>query len=429
MKKTTKKLLGGLTLALALILGVSTNGANVKARGEAYVPDMSKETVPFDAVRVVGQNEKTREVMNTVNGVVNTAYPNWSMVGGPPAHTALDLAVSQADWSEVSAMRIRLMSHKTPDAPADASGNNIAIGISGLNQAGNNIVQMVTKPNSGKVRFARPDESDIGTLYWINDSIPFFSMGRYMNCYVQIDLSDGLEGAFNYMATNQNKLFTSAGNATTNPIDIENIKNVFIYFEPFNYENICMDFGTVDVKIGNTWTTVFDISKGGLVEKLPTKGWYQTVVGLNPNQAIMDPCQADSFNTDMSCCDVYKVKKTACAEHINSNGDCFCDVCFASVPHWFSNIEDDDENLPCELCGEHICGKGVCYDLDHDGGCDVCNHREYVDQGSPNPPSSSDSSDGKKKSGCGSSMIGVSALTTGALGLALVRLFKKKEND
>ena len=196
----TKQLFGRITAILLLIFAllVAVFGAGfTAARAEEYTYPVLEETSPFAGVRVTGINQRVQNILGTGSekGVVNAQgvqlYKHlWSVEGKPSGIVNLNLAVEVSDWSNASAMRIRIKSNKLPEANANAQDNNIAIGYGVKSATTDKIVLKMDKPYSGGVSFNKQNGDMQSSLFFINDQIPYFSMGRQMNTYVTANLGD-----------------------------------------------------------------------------------------------------------------------------------------------------------------------------------------------------------------------------------------------
>ena len=199
------------------------------------------------------------------------------------------------------------------------------------------------------------------------------------------------------------------------------VKFVFIRFEPQNYANMCLDVGNVEILVDGEWITAVDMSKAQIVQKEGGETWYEAITGMSANQCILDPNYESGATTEAFRMET--IEATLCEKHSDSDGDGYCDRCFATVPHMFIDVLPiGDKDGLCDECGNAVCGDGKCVDENGDGGCDVCGHSNYVEQPEPEPepepdptpePGGADSSD-DSEGGCG----GVIAVGAGSIVLA-----------
>ena len=462
----TKQLFGRITaillLIFALLVAVFGAGFSVVRAEEYTYPDI-EETSPFAGVRVTGINQRVQNILGTGSekGVVNAQgmqlYKHlWSVEGKPSGIVNLDLAVEISDWSKASAMRIRIKSNKLPEANADAQDNNIAIGYGVKSATSNKIVLKMDKPYSGGVSFNKQNGDMQSSLFFINDQIPYFSMGRQMNTYVTANLdgttfgnlTDYVQSTPNgdtwytlYDKNEQKNIFDYVGEydlddstiytgetdkdgnklVKDSEVDMTQVKFVFIRFEPQNYANMCLDVGNVEILVDGEWITAVDMSKAQIVQKEGGETWYEAITGMSANQCILDPNYESGATTEAFRMET--IEATLCEKHSDSDGDGYCDRCFATVPHMFIDVLPiGDKDGLCDECGNAVCGDGKCVDENGDGGCDVCGHSNYVEQPEPEPepepdptpePGGADSSD-DSEGGCG----GVIAVGAGSIVLA-----------
>ena len=450
-------------LAAAMFCAGSFNAmAMNRAVAETYVYPEVEETSPFNGVRITGINQRVQNILGTGGGTKHL----WSVDGKPSGIVNLDMAVEESDWSEATAMRIRLKSNQLPEAPTNAQDNNIAVGFGVKSAHSDKIVLKMNAPY-GKMSFQKRSGQQDGTLYFINNEIPYFSMGRLMNTYVTgqlkdatfVNLTDYVQSTPNgdtwyqlYSENVQNNIFDYIGEYDTaddsiytgqsdkdghklvrdSEVDMTNVKFVFIRLEPQNYANMCLDIGDVEILVNGEWQTAVDMSKVSVAEKQTEKTWYQTVTSLRANECILDPTYESGATTE-----AFKLKKIeakACDEHFDDNLDGMCDRCFEYMPHELYDLGGDGI---CDDCGRAICGEGVCKDEDGDGGCDVCFHTDYVEQPAPKPPVNPEDSDSensdknqgkgseKHDSGCGSVIGGLAALPV--LGAVFFVVYEKRK--
>ena len=398
-----KKFVAALFLALTLLvaLPLSVFGASADTGYTAHF-DTCGETSPFAAVRLTVQTDPLYKTTS-----------EWFVSGEPASRVALEMALSVTDWSKATEMRIRFKSNALPNSPSTSHDNNMAIGFVGR-ATDENLYRKINKPYSS-LRFTTPSEEVAGDLHFINDQIPFFNMGRQMNCYIQVPLT---EETFGWYGETQDNV-VALGNDTIGGL-WEEVRFVTILLEPQNYGGMCLDIGDVEVKIDGVWQTAFDASEAELITKATDKTWGETLENMTANQCILEPF-VERCTTD--CCRAELIEATPCETHPDFDGDGFCDRCYAVVPHMFIDVlPAGDKDGLCDICGNAVCGEGKCVDENGDGGCDICGHSNYVEQPEPEPepepdltpepggPDSSDDSEG----GCG----GVIAIGAGSIVLA-----------
>ena len=398
-----KKFVAAAFLALVLLIGLSLSAFGVSAdTGYTAHIDTCGETSPFAAVRLTVQTDPLYKTTS-----------EWFVSGEPASRVALEMALSVTDWSNATEMRIRFKSNALPNSPSTSHDNNMAIGFVGR-ATDENLYRKINKPYSS-LRFTTPSEEVAGDLHFINDQIPFFNMGRQMNCYIQVSLT---EEAFGWYGETQDNV-VALGNDTIGGL-WEEVRFVTILLEPQNYGGMCLDIGDVEVKIDGVWQTAFDASEAELITKATDKTWGETLENMTANQCILEPF-VERCTTD--CCRAELIEATPCETHPDSDGDGFCDRCYAVVPHMFIDVlPAGDKDGLCDICGNAVCGEGKCVDENGDGGCDICGHSNYVEQPEPEPepepdptpePGGPDSS-GDGEGGCG----GVIAIGAGSIVLA-----------
>lgn len=238
----TKRIFGR-TVSIALLLFAllfAVFGAGfTAARAEEYTYPVLEETSPFAGVRVTGINQRVQNILGTGSekGVVNAQgvqlYKHlWSVEGKPSGIVNLNLAVEVSDWSNASAMRIRIKSNKLPEANANAQDNNIAIGYGVKSATTDKIVLKMDKPYSGGVSFNKQNGDMQSSLFFINDQIPYFSMGRQMNTYVTANLDDKTFGNLtDYVQSTPN------GDTWYTLYDKNEQENIFDYVGEYDLED------------------------------------------------------------------------------------------------------------------------------------------------------------------------------------------------
>ena len=415
-----KKFVAAAFLALVLLIGLSLSAFGVSAdTGYTAHFDTCGETSPFAAVRLTVQTDPLYKNTN-----------DWFVSGEPSSRVALEMALSVTDWSKATEMRIRFKSNALPNSPSTAHDNNMAIGFVGR-AADGKLYRKINKPYSS-LRFMTQSETVAAQLFYINDQIPFFSMGRQMNCYIQAPLA---EGSFGWYGEAENNV-VALGNDSVGDI-LGDVRFATILLEPQNYGGMCLDIGDVEVKVGGVWQKAFDASKAELITKAADKTWAQTLEGMTANQCILEPF-VEQCTTE--CCRVELIEATPCETHADANGDGYCDRCFAAVPHMFIDVLPiGNKDGLCDTCGLAVCGEGKCVDANGDGGCDVCGHTDYVEQPEPEPdpePGTNEggnqgSADDGGEGGCGGAIaIGAGSLVlAGVTVLAAVAMLRKKRKE
>ena len=482
----TKRIFGR-TVSIALLLFAllfAVFGAGfTAARAEEYTYPVLEETSPFAGVRVTGINQRVQNILGTGSekGVVNAQgvqlYKHlWSVEGKPSGIVNLNLAVEVSDWSNASAMRIRIKSNKLPEANANAQDNNIAIGYGVKSATTDKIVLKMDKPYSGGVSFNKQNGDMQSSLYFINDQIPYFSMGRQMNTYVTANLDDKTFGNLTdyvqstpngdtwytlYDKNEQENIFDYVGEydledptiytgktdkdgnklVNDSPVDMTQVKFVFIRFEPQNYANMCLDVGDVEILVDGEWITAVDMSKAQIAQKESGETWYDAITGMSANQCMLDPNYESGATTEAFRMET--IEATPCGSHADANGDGYCDRCFAAVPHLFIDVLPiGNKDGLCDTCGLAVCGEDKCVDANGDGGCDVCGHTDYVEQPEPEPGSEpgtdgaddgsngnqSETTDDGGEGGCNSAIgAGSLVLAAGAVSVSLTAARKKRK--
>lgn len=426
--KSMKKWISGLITSVATALvAITCVFAPVTASAATYTPefDVCEETSPFRAVRILGQKEK----INAQPGhYVNGEYI-WAVAGNPSPQVNLNFAVSVNDWSNATEMRIRFKSNGLESANTNSGDNNIAVGFGGWNDSNSGIFRKITKP-FGNAKFTDANEKSVSGLYYVNSNIPYFNVGRWQNCYVQIPLD---AESFQDVAPSENNIFKLGPvSGSEDKLDMTRIEFVYIKLEPMNYNAMCFDFGDIEIKINGEWVKVFDSTQGSIATKKSNN--RNTILALQDNQWFLDPHYDETVGTTTDGYQLSVIEATPCVIHTDANVDSRCDLCLGPVPHYNYDLFGDGE---CDDCGKSICGDGVCVDETGDGGCDVCYHRDYVAQ--PEPPVDDEpetpigpsvppaGGNEGKKDGCGS-VIGVAPFAVVTFATALVCVFKKKED-
>ena len=462
MKNICKKAVLSLA-AFSVIFNMALAGTVVSASAEDYFYPVVEETTPFSGVRVTGINERVQNILGVgdVPGNVSQGaqlYKHlWSVDGKPSGIVNLNLAVEVSDWSQATAMRIRIKSNKLPDAYETAQDNNIAIGYGVKSEKSDKIVLKMDKPYSGGLSFNNRNGSTQSSLFFINDQIPYFSMGRHMNTYVTGQLNDTTFGnvtdyvqstpngdtwytlyneniqqnIFDYLGEydlSDESIYTGKTDKDGNrlvvdsAVDMTQVRFVFIRFEPQNYSNMCFDVGNVEILVNGEWITAVDMSKTRIAEKKAGETWYQAITGMKANECILDPTYESGATT--AAFKIETIEKTPCGTHTDNNGDGTCERCFEAVPHMFTDIFPiGNKDGLCDSCGKPVCGEDVCVDENKDGGCDVCGHNDYIEEPEPDDPQEpgepddpehpgdpstpgGDDKPADKKSGCGGSIAG-----------------------
>ena len=443
-----KKLISTIALAAAMTAGAAAVPA-ASYSASAAEAIVCETTTAFDAVRFTQQRTVTE----------------WTQQDGPTGQIFFMFKTSVSDWSEATNIRFRIQSNKIQGAADNSNGNNLAIGYGGKmdfdwileqdgktqqdvdmykNIYGNDIVRMINNKYADGVKFTKEDGSPSGNVYFIDaggPTLPYFNMGRLYNGFIEASLASDQWRQEDSGEFTQWKRPNNGGGFTWNmPVDMTTIDHFFIKLEPKNYAGMCIDIGDVEIKVNDQWVTVFDSSEAELVKKDEGKTWVETYQAMTPNQVIMDPNRADSFNATTTTFTMTYIEATTCAVHNDGNSDGVCDRCFERIPH---ELWDIDEDGKCDDCKKEYCE--TCEDSDNDGVCDECYHfvEGYVEPPAEvDPPAGGNSGSGEnggsssgntnnsstnKKGGCKGAIGGVSV---GAiLGVGAVCMLLKKKKD
>ena len=401
--KRIRKLMSVITAAFAVMIGVcaaNSLGVSADALGDPCV---------FDAVQV----EQVKKA------------PDWAASGEASGQVFLNFAVEESDWTDATALRIRLQSLNNGNfLPNNSGGNNIAVAIGAKSTRTDNTVWQINTPYSD-VKYVYPTGEAGPNLYFINTNIPYFVVPREYTGCVELQLNETTWKEES--GTIGRSIRAIAGETGQSAIDMSQVRYVSIKFEPLNYEGIVMNFGNIEINVNGNWKTVVDVSKTQLVTKPQEKTWSEAIAALTANQAMMDPVYTDSLNVNTSAFEIRKMPATPCAEHIDLGSNGVCDRCFELLPHvaW-----DSDEDGFCDDCNKPCCAEGMHVDQDRDGFCDICDHLlEKKDPAEENPTAegnTSENGDEKKDKGCGGTvLVSIGATVTAIAFSAYVSLKRK----
>lgn len=106
---------------------------------------------------------------------------------------------------------------------------------------------------------------------------------------------------------------------------------------------------------------------------LPNKAkypWFANTV-ISYNETTECNQHFDCFGDGDNLCDDCGAEMTACAEHLDTNNDGRCAICFADVPIKCEKHIDKDINCKCDICHVHYECPGHV-DSNEDTICDIC---------------------------------------------------------
>ena len=330
----------------------------------------------------------------------------------------LNFAVQESDWSEATALRVRIQSLNNGEyLPTDATDNNIALKIGAKSMNGDEILWNVNKPYSN-VKYVYPNGEPGPNLYFILTTIPYFVVPREYTGCVEFALDNTTFERKTYET--QDKIWYTQ-TAADAQLDMREVKYVSIMLEPENYDDMVMNFGDVQINVNGQWKTVVDMSQAQVVEKSENQNWKEALLSMTANQVLLDPDDTDkTTDVDKSSYTLRKMQATPCLDHVDLAGNGVCDRCFKVLPH---EMWDIDEDGFCDDCSAQYCQPHE--DENNDNLCDICGH--IIDASVTNDSSGGESGTGGSKEGCRSSVIGTAAF--GVLIIAMYIIKKINKGD
>lgn len=366
--KKTKKLLA--LIAAAAVVAT----AAFAAKPETAKADLS-ETSAFDAIRItqVKGNKNTPSERDD-----SLEVPWWAGDGLPSGFIRFDMGVSESDWTEATALRIRFTSVDNGEyGPKNSNGNNIAVGFAAASTSGSgNLILKTGRPRLGSVKFTYPNGKNGPVMYAVGgDETEYFNVAREYTGCVELAL-DG--DTFKRVAAERSKTFYSGDEPADADADLSQVSHIFIQLQPVSFRGTVINVGNAEIKVNGKWKTVVDMTKATIVEKQDDKSWEETISSLVPNACMLDPVYKEKANggvdVNTSACTIEKMEADPCVEHYDANGDSHCDRCFTFLTHygWDNNLDG-----LCDDCEQVVCDENAHTDVNFDGICDVCDH--YID--------------------------------------------------
>lgn len=315
-------------------------------------------TSAFDAVRVTQNYGNDKELI-----------PDWGASGYSSGIICFDMAVQESDWSQATAVRIRITSVDNGSyGPSNSGNNDISFGYAGLSTAGTGKVLITRNKAYSDIKFTFPNGAPHSLLYYpYGEAEPAINIARTFTGCIEFQLNDNTFGPQNGDAGTH--IFDREGEPVGSTVDMSQIKFVYVRYDCFNLKGRIHNFGNVEIKVNGVWKTVVDMSKAAIAQKQDDTSWYDTITGLEANQVILDPYYHDSKNVSTAAMSLSKIAASACTEHVDNNGDKHCDRCFKTEAHQGWDIDVDGI---CDDCNEAICT--TCEDKNLNGLCDECGH-------------------------------------------------------
>ena len=151
-------------------------------------PEEIKNASAFDAVRIT-QN------FGGEQGKDDT-MPSFHTEGKASGVVCLNIALEDGDWSEASAVRIRMTSRDNGNyGSANNTGNDISFGFGGESTSGSGKVITMMNKLRGDVKFTYPNGENWKTLYYPYTHMPSFNVARLFTGCVQFMLNEDTFGA------------------------------------------------------------------------------------------------------------------------------------------------------------------------------------------------------------------------------------------
>ena len=148
------------------------NGGNGNKREEVTDnPEEIKNASAFDAVRITqnfggkhGEDER---------------MPAFHAEGKASGVVCLNIGVENGDWSEASAVRIRMTSRDNGSyGPDNNTGNDISFGFGGESTSGSGKTVTVMNKLRGDIKFTYPNGQNWKMLYYPYAHMPSFNVAR-----------------------------------------------------------------------------------------------------------------------------------------------------------------------------------------------------------------------------------------------------------
>lgn len=368
MKKSAKLFAALAALALTAVAALSAKPAVARADENGSVS--ASERSSFGSVRVT--QVKGNDVTPSSEDL-SLDVPSFATRGYSSGIVRFDMGVKESDWTGATAMRLTFTSVYDPNynLPVD-KGNNIAIGFGAQSTSGSgNVLLKTCRPREGSVKFQWPYGKNHGLLYLVSGTDEYFNVARVYNGCVELALNADTFGFPVVAGNGANKIFNRENEPADADTDMSRVNHVFVQFQPVSFDGLVMNFGKVEIKVNNKWTTVVDLARALIVEKPAETTYYSAITSLTENQVMLDPVFNESMGVDTSSFTLEKLDADRCFEHVDNNGDSFCDFCFAVLTHYGW---DNDLDGVCDDCDLVICDEGEHKDANLDGICDVCDH-------------------------------------------------------
>ena len=355
---------GGVFGACAKKLPTPDNGGNGNKQEEVTDnPEEIKNASAFDAVRITqnfggkhGEDER---------------MPAFHAKGKASGVVCLNIGVEYGDWSEASAVRIRMTSRDNGSyGPDNNTGNDISFGFGGESTSGSGKTVTVMNKLRGDIKFTYPNGQNWKMLYYPYAHMPSFNVARTFTGCVQFLLNEDTFGEpYRFGSDEKDCIFNTVGEPAGATADLGNVKFVYVCYDAFYLKGRIHDFGNVEILVNGKWKTVADMSKAKITEKNENQTWYEAVSGLKANEVMLDPFFTDSFELSTDAFSMEKQAPVACEVHPDNNGDRHCDRCFETLTHFGWDLNGDGI---CDDCKGELCAE--CKDVNLDGVCDICKH-------------------------------------------------------
>lgn len=266
------------------------NGGNGNKQEEATDnPEEIKNASAFDAVRITqnfggkhGEDER---------------MPAFHAKGMASGVVCLNIGVEYGDWSEASAVRIRMTSRDNGSyGPDNNTGNDISFGFGGESTSGSGKTVTVMNKLRGDIKFTYPNGQNWKMLYYPYAHMPSFNVARTFTGCVQFLLNEDTFGEpYRFGSDEKDCIFNTVGEPVGATADLGNVKFVYVCYDAFYLKGRIHDFGNVEILVNGKWKTVADMSKAKIAEKNENQTWYEAVSGLKANEVMLDPFFTDSF--------------------------------------------------------------------------------------------------------------------------------------
>ena len=303
-------------------------------------PEEIKNASAFNAIRIT-QNFGGADESGQVG--TDERLPGFHAEGKASGVVCLDIAVQDGDWSEASAVRIRMTSRDNGAyGPDNNSGNDISFGYGGVSTSGSGKIVTVMNKLRGDIRFTYPNGENWKTLYYPYSHMPSFNVARMFTGCVQFLLNEDTFGEpYRFGSNEKDCIFNNAGEPVGASVDLCNVKFVYVCYDAYYLKGRIHDFGNVEILVNGKWKTVADMSRAKIVEKQENQTWYEAVSSLKANEVMLDPFFADSYALSTAAFSIETQAAVACEVHPDNNGDQHCDRCFKTLTHFGWDLNGD----------------------------------------------------------------------------------------